>query len=723
MFGSGGAILKEGRNCWRKESAGRLAFLVDVQDYFGLLLQALRAARRTVYIAGWDVDRRVSLIRRAGGPGGADAHTLDEVLDRIIAEAPELRAYVLVWDFAMIYALDRESSLLFGTRWSGRHPRLHFHLDDRHPVGASHHQKIVVVDDAVAFAGGVDITKSRWDTPEHLPRDPRRVDPSGAPYAPFHDVQVLVDGMAAKCLGDLFRERWRRATGSRLPAPGPAAADPWPAEARAALTDVEVAIARTEPGYEGRREVREVEACYLDMIAAARERIYIENQFFTSRVVQSALAARLASEEGPEIVLVLPRDYTGWLEQNVLGSLQARALAELRRADAHGRLRVYFPRSGDHDIFVHSKLMVVDEGLVRVGSSNLTNRSMGLDTECDLAVEADGEARVEGAIGSFRDRLLAEHLDVSSATLADALKAERGSMIRTVEGLRGRERTLEPLSVEEQPEWLASISPTIELLDPERPSELGQAVEEIAREDGAQPRRRGWVWLALVLVAASGLAALWQFGPVADAEGAVRMVSRFKESPLAPLYVTGAYVIGSLVLFPITLLIIGTAAVFEPAPACAYALAGSLAGALTGYSVGITAGRKLVKRLAGKRVSGLRRRIAERGLTAVAVSHLVPVAPFTIVNLLAGASRIRMRDFLLGTLLGMVPGIVYLTFFTGWVIGFADEPSFTRFLPVAAAGLLLLGGLYLWRRLSGRRTTRAPASAALKQPEPAESNP
>src|SRR3546814_14781470 len=95
-------------------------------------------------------------------------------------------------------------------------PQIELCLDKMLPVGASHHQKVVVADDAVAFCGGLDLTIKRWDTPEHLPQHPLRRDPAGQDYQPFHDVQMMVDGEAAAALGDLARRRWKRVTRESL---------------------------------------------------------------------------------------------------------------------------------------------------------------------------------------------------------------------------------------------------------------------------------------------------------------------------------------------------------------------------------------------------------------------------------------------------------------------------------------------------------------------------
>jgi phosphatidylserine/phosphatidylglycerophosphate/cardiolipin synthase-like enzyme len=197
--------------------------------------------------------------------------------------------------------------------------------------------------------------------------------------------------------------------------------------------------------------VREVEALYVDAIAAARRWIYVENQYLTSDRAVECLAARLREPAGPELVLVLPARCPAWLEEVSMGRLRARSLARLRAADRYGRLRLYSPRTGpDTWVNVHAKVLVVDDALVRVGSSNLTNRSLELDTECDLSVEAGERADVAGAIARFRNDLIAEHLGASEGDVRARLRSE-GSLIGAIESLRRGTRTLEPLACAEAP--------------------------------------------------------------------------------------------------------------------------------------------------------------------------------------------------------------------------------------------------------------------------------
>jgi phosphatidylserine/phosphatidylglycerophosphate/cardiolipin synthase-like enzyme len=201
-------------------------------------------------------------------------------------------------------------------RW-WRTKAIDFRFDASHPVGCSHHQKIVVIDDRLAACGGIDIAADRWDTPAHLDADPHRIGPKGKPYGPWHDTTMLMQGDVAERLSELGRERWKTATRAELPKIDPRD-QPWPAQLPIMFEDVDIAIARTRAAYDELPEVREIEALYLDMIAAAERFVYIENQYLTSATIASAIARRLAEPDPPEFLLVMPRTADGWLEQKAM---------------------------------------------------------------------------------------------------------------------------------------------------------------------------------------------------------------------------------------------------------------------------------------------------------------------------------------------------------------------------------------------------------------------
>ena len=214
-------ILQEDVTCWRVESCARARVLIDGAAYYLALRRALLAAQQSVFIIGWDIDSRTRLV----GPEGAKDDDLPDefgaFLTALVERKPSLKVHLLLWDYSMLYALEREPLPAVKLDWSTP-AQIAVCLDDVLPVGASHHQKVVVVDDALAFSGGLDITIRRWDTPDHDMRNDHRRDPAGASYRPFHDIQMMVDGAAAKSLAQLVRER----SACRGPTPGRRALSP-----------------------------------------------------------------------------------------------------------------------------------------------------------------------------------------------------------------------------------------------------------------------------------------------------------------------------------------------------------------------------------------------------------------------------------------------------------------------------------------------------------------
>ena len=199
-------MILECRNlsCARLATVGRSPtlhgqnFSSTEQLTFRLSYDALEQAQESILILGWDFDSRIRL--KYADERLDKFLPLGDYLNSLTARRRRLHIHILVWDFAMIFALDRETMPFFGQDWR-RHPRVHFRMDGSHPVGASHHSKIVVVDDSVAFVGGLDLAKGRWDTPEHRAEDSRRVDFNGAFLPPHHDAQVAVQGEAAAAFG------------------------------------------------------------------------------------------------------------------------------------------------------------------------------------------------------------------------------------------------------------------------------------------------------------------------------------------------------------------------------------------------------------------------------------------------------------------------------------------------------------------------------------------
>lgn len=724
-------ILEEGGNSWRVARADRAAFLVDGAAYFAALREAMARAEREIFILGWDVDSRARLPPGPHTPDDRAPLELLPYLKHLLERRPELRVRVLAWDFSFIYTLEREVWPTYRFSWNG-HPRLEFRLDALHPLLASHHQKIVAIDRRLAFVGGMDLAIRRWDTPEHRARDRQRVDPAGKPYPPMHDVQMVVDGPAAASIAELAALRWQHAGGPAPAADGAGGdADRWPPDVQPELTDVQVGIARTQPAYDDRPPVQEVLALTLDLIASARRFIYIETQYLTSAAIGLALARSLAEPEGPEIVVVLPREQSGWLEKSSMGVMRARLLRRLREADRHGRLRLLHPTVPDLDgqiVNVHSKVMVVDDTAARVGSANLSNRSMGLDTECDLAVDvtaAGHQLQLRQAVAQFRNRLLAEHLGTEPRHVEEAIERS-GSLIAAIEELRPHPgpraaRSLEPLEV---PSAEAAESADFNLAmmdglvcDPERPAPdlLAEGfAEHFTMDKGRRPAFAAFLRWTILVAAATALLAVWRFTPLRqllDLERLVRGGHALAAHPASFVLVVGAYLAGSLLFFPVTLMLTATALVFEPARALVYGLSGAVAGAALTWGVGRVVGGYRPRWLERPAVERVRKAFERRGLLAVIVMRMLPVGNFSLVNIVAGAIGVRLRDFLVGSAVGLLPGTLALTVFASRLGHALHDPRPRNVVVLAAAlagaVLLLLGARRLLTIIA--RSTRKPS--------------
>lgn len=465
-----------GEDCWRIERATQASVVIDAEAYFRHARSAMMKARKRIMLIGWDFDAAISLIREDEARDGAPTK-IGEFINWLVEQTPELEIFLLRWDVGAIKSMVRPVNLFTTLKWMA-HPRITVKLDGHHPPAASHHQKIVVIDDCFAFCGGIDMTGDRWDTRHHRDEEPGRKHPDGTPYGPWHDATTALTGPVAAALGEHARTRWTGAGGDTLD-PIEGIADCWPSDLSVQFENVDVAIARSAPEMDDQQPLIEIEQLYVNQIAAARRCVYAESQYFASRRIAEAIGKRLEEADGPDVVIINPETADGWLESQAMDSARARLFEALRAKDVHGRFRIYHPvtrRGGP--IYVHAKILIVDDRLIRVGSSNMNNRSMRLDTECDVTIDTalPANAGLGPRIVAIRDDLIAEHLELPIERVA-AVLAERG-LIAGIEELRAKPgRTLkayETLDLNEVQAWLADN----EVLDPEGPGEMFEAVSE-----------------------------------------------------------------------------------------------------------------------------------------------------------------------------------------------------------------------------------------------------
>ncbi len=707
-------VLVPGRTCGELARADRLAVIVDAAPYLRHLASSLVGAQRQILAGCWDLDAKIALWRgddpgpqplQPPPPWRPDAplpRHLGDLLDELARRRLRLHSHLLTWDYGTLFAVKRQLVPLYHLDW-GTHRRVQVRLDGAHPLGASMHMKAVAVDDVVAFVGGMDLSRYRWDRPGHAPHDPLRVDPDGHPYPPWHDQQWAVSGAAAAMVGRHLRDRWRLVTGRRLPAPQDLEHDPWPAGLRPDLHGVEVGLLRTEPAWEGRPERREIEQAWLALVERARDCILIENQYLTARSVAHALARRLAEPEGPEVIIITSRRSTGLLEQAAMDGQREHFVELLRRADRHDRLRVYtLQADADTPVKVHAKAVLMDLDYLQIGSANLANRSMGFDVELDLGVEARGaEAlRTRDFLSRHRATLLAEHEHVHVGDV-QRLIAETGSVRGALDRLVARDdaRGLQPFGL---------LSPPIEVPtlfgDPETGVDVTSFAHQLAPEGLPRSLAGHAFRVAAGILLVISLQILWHGLPTglpADADDGASWLAPARVEPLALLAMASAFVGGSIVPFPMALLVVLAGFAFGTLHGLGLTIAGTGLGCVLGWTLGRVAGRSRTAALGVPRLNALSRRLVEGGLPTIADLRLSPRHSFSEVNLVAGVVGVPLRDLLPGTVLGGLPGALLFSLLGAAIADAARHPGPLRVLLATtgtlATGLLLL---WLWRRRS-----------------------
>jgi phospholipase D1/2 len=304
-----------------------------------------------------------------------------------------------------------------------------------------------------------------------------------------------------------------------------------------------------------------------------------------------------------------------------------------------------------------------------------------------------------------RDRLLGHHCGVT-AEEASALLARTGSLIKTARMLGRHGHRLH--EVDDHAVSLPLASALEAVADPERPIPAPAFLQNFV---GERPRARHLGRLAKVVgigVAIVAMTLAWRFTPLsafADPENIRQWLEGVADIPEAPLIVLATFVIGGLLVLPVMLLIAATAAAFGPWLGLAYGAAGAIASAVVTYGIGAAIGRRGIEHVLGPRLNRVRRAVVQRGTLAVAAVRLVPIAPFTLVNLIAGASKIPFADYLFGTIMGMAPGLILMSALGHQTWTILREPTATNVSLFILAVLAWLGAsigaqavLLRWRR-------------------------
>ena len=391
-----------------------LDVLIEGAAYFPALEEAIRGARRSVLIAGWCITPGFALVR-------------DEppvLLRELLGDAAQsVDVRVLLWAGAPVPVFPpRRASVRHARDELVRGTRIKAALDSNERPLHCHHEKLVVIDDEVAFVGGIDLTDlggDRYDTPEHPARG----------RMGWHDVASRLRGPAVADVGRHVAQRWHAVTGEHLETQS---------GDRASAGDVELQIVRTVPeklyDFAPRGEFRIIEA-YLRALRSAKRLVYLENQFLWSPEVVNVLADKLRSPPTDEfrVVVMLPGEANSG-QDDTRGQLGVLADAD----DGRGRflattIRARSGRTSDR-VYVHAKVGIVDDRWLTLGSANLNAHSFFNDTEVNV-VSCDA-----ALVRETRLRLWAAHLEHG----VDEVAGEPGAVI---------DELWRPIAAEQRERW------------------------------------------------------------------------------------------------------------------------------------------------------------------------------------------------------------------------------------------------------------------------------
>ena len=366
-------------------SGNKVEVLIDGQEALPAMQAAIEGARSHVHIANWHATPGFRPVREPGAP---------TLRDLLAGTAERVPVRLLLWAGPPVPAFQPTRGLVKRERARFTDgTKIRCALDARERTMHCHHEKLVIVDDTVAFVGGVDFTAlegDRHDSPDHQPDRPLG----------WHDLTARIEGPAVADVAEHFRSRWTEISGEGLPAP----------RATGPVGRSTVAVLRTIPDgtydFAPNGEFTILDS-YLRALRSARRLIYLENQFFWSPEITEVLIEKLCDPPADDfrVVLLLPRKPTNGADttRGQLGRLFAADRTE-------GNRRLLAATISAHDgeqsspVYVHAKLGIVDDEWMTIGSANLNEHSLFNDTEVNVATD-DREL-----IRETRLRLWAEHL-------------------------------------------------------------------------------------------------------------------------------------------------------------------------------------------------------------------------------------------------------------------------------------------------------------------------
>ena len=698
------SIFQPGQNCWVESTARYSTPLIDCANYYKALHSAIVKASHSIFIVGWDIDSRIRLLRNEDEENSEAPSVISDLLKWKAEQNPDIKIYLLRWDSSLAFFAQRE--MWAKEVWEEKTPdNVETELDDTIPMGGSQHQKIVVIDDEIVFSGGMDVSTNRWDTRDHPVISEERDGPDGE-YGPLHDVQMVSSGPVVVDFAKLVRWRWQRVAEStpidiredannseESPLP-----DVWPDGFPPMFENVQCALARTIPFMDEVEPAQEVRHMLLDLISEAESFIYIENQFTTRQEIAEALNKQLKLKPNLSVAIVSSYEPKGKFECEAFWASRIEFKKILEKGIDPKRVKLTYSSVEDMKgrkayKRIHSKVMTIDDKYLVIGSSNLSNRSMTLDTEIDTVLFGNTDAN-RANIVQVRNDLLAEHtgreLDDMAALFDTEYPVESLMQGQIAHGYILTEVRDEVFTEHSVKNVFRALS------DPEEPL-ISMPTLDGAAVPARNPRRRSiMILLGLTIVGVLGGLMFWASQSIewlsSDSINAFLEESRGTYFALPTVLLV--YVVGGILFFPVTVLSLAVAAIFGPIWGPIYGIMGALMSSAIMFGIGKLSGNAGLKKLGGPKVAAVDEKLKRSGIVGVAAIRMLPIAPFSLVNLVAGISSIGILQFLIGTFLGMFPPMIAKGLVGDSIAQIWKNPSVETISYLV--GGIILWGLMIW---------------------------
>lgn len=717
------SLFKQGQNCCGISTATHLTFLVDCANYYRAVYKSLKAAKKSIFVLGWDIDSRIELIRGQHAPDNKPVTFFELICERA-RENPELQIYLNKWNYSTFFISQREPFWVL--KWKkAKLPNIHVCLDGRVPLGACHHQKVIIVDDEIVFWGGMDIALGRWDRRDHSLKEPCREDPSGLPlpqklheFGPYHDIQAVASGPVVEEFARLVRKRWTDACDiDPIPFIGAekdSIPSSWPEGFQPQFRDVDVVLSRTIPPMKREAGISEVEKLFIDQISRAEKFIYIENQYLTYEPIARALNKQLHAKPDLRVLFVSCDIPQGIMERKVMWCGRVKFWDVLTRGGVQDRVLLVYPASHDHadqaeqeeSVHIHSKLMVIDDKYLRLGSSNICNRSMGMDTELDITIVANNEASAR-MIESIRNDLIREHCGRELSDIQSIISANQTVSIFAEEwpGSHQHFRVID--DKEYRNERFVKLLRYIG--DPSKPIVpiMGRIKYHSGIAHGGEAR--SWFFAPFILATLLALIAAWFMTPAKDyvtVDNVTGLLKQISGSPWAIPYAALVYALLSSVFCPVTVLTVATILTFGPMKGLAISYLGTLLSGILGYAIGRKLGKGGLHNRFGKLVKKVFDKLKDAGIAGVATFRIIPTGPFMLVNMVFGAAGVSLSNFIAGTIIGLAPGKVAIALTGDGISKVIENPDIKNMAYLSIGMAIWVGVIYFSQRLSKKWQSR-----------------